>query len=91
MRGISHDTAAAHAAGITFAAEATAAVPGGHGSATNSAAVPAGSVGDEKAAASVVMLSPYSDRGTRWEPTREEQENMTRIFVHLLQPSTSLV
>lgn len=94
MRGVSHDAAAAHAATPTFAASDTAsaaAVTAGAHVGGASAAAAAAAVGDEKAGASVVLASPYSDRGTRWEPTREEQESMTRIFVYLLQPATSLV
>lgn len=44
----------------------------------------AGGGGDEEEGAALARLSLYADKGTRWEPTREEQDAMTRIFTYLL-------
>lgn len=98
MRGASHDTAAAHAATPAFlgGGAAPAAASGGPagshaGPGAGASAAAAAAASDEKAGASLALASPFSDRGTRWEPSGEEQESMTRIFSYLLQPSTSLV
>jgi hypothetical protein len=47
-----------------------------------------GAGGDEgeggSAAVGLLSLSPYADKGTRWEPTPDEQDAMSRIFAYLL-------
>lgn len=57
---------------------AAAAAGGGKGGAAG------GGDEDEGAGSAVTKLSLYADKGTRWEPTREEQDQMTRIFALLL-------
>jgi hypothetical protein len=38
----------------------------------------------------LLSLSPYADRGTRWEPTPGEGDAMKRAFVALLSPGGRL-
>lgn len=52
--------------------------------AREAAAAAGGGAGDEEEGAALARLSLYADKGTRWEPTREEQDAMTRIFTYLL-------
>jgi hypothetical protein len=89
MRRIPHDDAAAHASmagsdAATAAAVAAGGSGGGGSSSTTPNAAPGG--GDEAAEGSVAVgsLSLYADKGTRWEPTREEQDAMTRILAYFL-------
>ncbi len=70
MRKVAHDEAPAH-------------VPsGGEGAAT--ALAEGGGEEAEGGGAGVSFVSLYADRGTRWEPTREEQEAMSRVLTYLL-------
>jgi hypothetical protein len=78
MRSVPHDSAAAHAASPSE-------------SRADTVSTPVASASDSKAAsAAVVSLSQFADKGTRWEPSREEQESMSRIFVFWLT-SASLI
>ncbi len=71
MRGVPHDSAAAHAAAPSEP----------HADTANAPMLVGGS--DDKGSV-VVSLSFFADKGTRWEPTHEEQDCMTRIFVFWL-------
>jgi hypothetical protein len=100
MRRVTHDEAAAHAPLDPAAAAAAAATGGasadgggssgfaglfgGRGGGSGSSGGAGGSGGDEEEGAALARLSLFADKGTRWEPTREEQESMSRIFVYLL-------
>jgi RhoGAP domain len=92
MRRIPHDEAPAH---IEPAASSSAGGASGAGAAEGGGGVFGGGGGkgggggganDEanEEGAAIAKLSLYADKGTRWEPTKEEQDNMTKIFVYLL-------
>lgn len=96
MRRIPHDEAPAHiepasgsGSGSGASAEGGASsggstlgglFGGGKGGSSGSAAADEGA----EEGAAIARLSLYADKGTRWEPTKEEQEMMTRIFSYLL-------
>lgn len=94
MRRIPHDEAPAHevpaggesgagATGVGGASASSAGAGGGVGA--NGSSTPNLFDADNEASDSAVSLvNIYADRGTRWEPTREEQELMTRCVRHLL-------
>jgi len=91
MRRIPHEEAPAH---TDLGTSDTG--PGGHGGPGGVAAGGGGGGGggagraatggedDEGPGSALTKLSLYADKGTRWEPTAEEQANMTRIFALLL-------
>lgn len=92
MRKIPHESAAVHAynaraalAGQESGNEPPKLVRGASGSSRNVLA----NIDEDKGA----LSSPpaYADKGTWWEPTEQEQDAMTRVMTHLLNPSTSLV
>lgn len=81
MRKVAHDEAPAHMpagsdAGQAAAAEAAAAAASG------------GDVDEVGTGSGVSLVSLYADKGTRWEPTSEEQDAMTKIMSHLLSQAS---
>lgn len=99
MRKLAHAEAPAHAplpgaaghAGIDAgAAVDSGGAPGiGGGGGDDDADDAPGSGG--AGAISMLSLSPYADRGTRWAPSPSEQDAMTRLFAYLLGPDGRLV
>ena len=105
MRKWSHEEAPAHAplpgAKEGSSSSSSVASGGAKGAAAgvfegaDGAASAAGGGNDDaeggSAAVGLLSLSPYADKGTRWEPSPGEQEAMTRIFTYLLSPGGRLV
>jgi len=86
MRRVPHDEAPAHQplgdGGVTGAGAGEGITGGG---ATGGGGGGGGGREDEEGtSAGITRFSLFADRGTRWEPTRDEQDAMTRLFVHLL-------
>jgi len=93
MRKLPHDDAALHAAGGAAgeAADASAAAAAAASAAAFAAAGGGGGGGegedgdgDTEASLSLVGALVFADRGTRWEPTREQAEAMVRVTKFLL-------
>lgn len=84
MRRIPHDEAPAHVPlGDGGAGDSGAA--GGAGATAPGTTGGGGRGGEEEdSGAAIAKLSLYADKGTRWEPTREEQEAMSRLMAALL-------
>lgn len=94
MRRVPHDEAPAHAPlGDVAGGDASGSGSGGAAAMGGSGAGGGrgggggsghGGADDEDAGAAIAKLSLYADKGTRWEPTREEQEAMSRVMAALL-------
>jgi hypothetical protein len=73
MRRIPHDEAPAHAP-----------LGDGMGSVPATNVISTSNREDEEAGAALARASLFADKGTRWEPSRDEQEIMSKLFVFYL-------
>jgi len=98
MRKVAHDEAPAHVpaggeagaggpggeGGASPGGGAGGGVGGGAGGGGGGGGGPGGDDADDEGGATVALVGQYADRGTRWEPTRDEQDAMSRVMAYLL-------
>jgi hypothetical protein len=93
MRRIPHDEAPAHAVPDSPLADAmTAGTYSGGGGGGGGGGLLGGGDGEaEDGDPAVSLVGACADKGTLWEPTREEQDAMTRVMRHLLTTASLAV